>query len=87
MFEKCESVLKVDHFYFIQFQRNLLKILLLKKFPRYEKCDWGWNGKMKKEEMTDDEARYLIARSSDGTRLGFSHFRFDMDFDDEVLYW
>ncbi|KAK3924753.1 N-alpha-acetyltransferase 40 [Frankliniella fusca] len=52
----------------------------------YEKCDWGWNGKMKKEEMTDDDARYLIARSSDGKRLGFSHFRFDMDFDDEVLY-
>ncbi|KAJ1529552.1 hypothetical protein ONE63_006324 [Megalurothrips usitatus] len=52
----------------------------------YEKCDWGWNGKMKQEEMTDDDARYLIARSSEGKRLGFSHFRFDMDFDDEVMY-
>lgn len=37
--------------------------------------------------MMDEDARYLIAQSSDGKRLGFSHFRFDMDFDDEVLYW
>lgn len=54
---------------------------------RYEKSDWGWNGKVKKEEMTDEDARYLIARSAEGKPLGFSHYRFDMDFDDEVLYW
>lgn len=52
----------------------------------YEKSDWGWNGKLKKEEMTDEDARYLIARSTEGRPLGFSHYRFDMDFDDEVLY-
>ncbi len=31
--------------------------------------------------------RYLIARdSASGDPLGFSHFRYDMDCDDEVLY-
>ena len=40
--------------------------------------------------MFDDRARYLIARSTaeenTGKLLAFAHFRFDMDYDDEVLY-
>lgn len=40
--------------------------------------------------MFDDRAWYLIARSTNsedaGKLLAFSHFRFDMDYDDEVLY-
>ena len=40
--------------------------------------------------MFDDRAWYLMARSvaseDAGKLLGFSHFRFDMDYDDEVLY-
>ena len=43
-----------------------------------------------RDEMFDDRAWYLIARSvaseDAGKLLGFSHFRFDMDYDDEVLY-
>ena len=35
----------------------------------------------------DDNAWYLIAKKEDdGKLLGFAHFRYDMDFDDEVLY-
>ncbi len=31
--------------------------------------------------------RYLVAtREEDGKMMGFAHFRYDMDFDDEVLY-
>lgn len=52
----------------------------------YEKSDWGWKPDEKKEEMMDEDARYLIAKAHDGKYLGFSHFRFDMDYDDEVLY-
>lgn len=39
--------------------------------------------------MFDSSAYYLIAYDfNDETKLyGYSHFRFDMDFDDEVLYW
>ena len=40
--------------------------------------------------MFDDRAWYLFARSTAledaGKLLAFSHFRFDMDYDDEVLY-
>jgi len=45
-----------------------------------------WNGKEKREELMDDSAWYLIARTEDGAPVAFSHFRYDMDYDDEVLY-
>uniref|UniRef100_A0A2H1W400 SFRICE_003255 n=1 Tax=Spodoptera frugiperda TaxID=7108 RepID=A0A2H1W400_SPOFR len=53
----------------------------------YETCAWGWNRDRKVEEMTDEGAWYLVAREKKGTLLAFSHFRFDMDFGDPVLYW
>jgi len=54
----------------------------------YEESDWGWKTANKEEEMFDDRAWYLLARDMEdgGKLLGFSHFRFDMDYDDEVLY-
>ncbi|XP_004921847.1 N-alpha-acetyltransferase 40 [Bombyx mori] len=52
----------------------------------YETCAWGWNPNRKLEEMTDDAAWYLIAREKNGTLLAFSHFRFDLDFGEPVLY-
>jgi len=54
----------------------------------YEKSDWGWKTANKKEEMFDDRAWYLMARDMDneGELVAFSHFRYDMDYDDEVLY-
>lgn len=54
---------------------------------RSEQCSWGWDGDKKREEMTEDVAWYLIAKDPEGKHLGFSHFRFDMDYGDEVLYW
>ena len=35
----------------------------------------------------DDQARFLIAKTTDGQHVGFSHFRFDLDYDEEVIYW
>jgi len=56
----------------------------------YTQCNWGWNAKNKREEMFEDNAWYMIARDAsedkNGHMLAFSHFRFDMDWDDEVLY-
>jgi hypothetical protein len=39
--------------------------------------------------MFDPQAYFLIASdfNDDSKLYGFSHFRFEMDFDDEVLYW
>ncbi|XP_066993302.2 N-alpha-acetyltransferase 40 [Anabrus simplex] len=52
----------------------------------YEKCSWGWNDKTKLEEMTDSAAWYLLARTTQGQNVAFSHFRFDLDYGTEVLY-
>lgn len=58
--------------------------------PLYDKCyetkEEGWNEKMKREELLDDRAWYLLARTENGTPVAYSHFRYDMDYDDEVLY-
>lgn len=53
---------------------------------KYDDCSWGWKDATKREELMDETAWYLIA-SSNGSTLGFSHFRFDLDYGDEVLYW
>lgn len=52
----------------------------------YEESEWGWKDKDKREEMTEDKALYLIARDSTSKPVAFTHFRFDMEFDEEVLY-
>ncbi|XP_050354230.1 N-alpha-acetyltransferase 40 [Nymphalis io] len=52
----------------------------------YETCAWGWNKDDKVEQMMDDTAWYLIAKDKNNKLQAFSHFRFDMDFGDPVLY-
>ncbi|XP_072023902.1 N-alpha-acetyltransferase 40-like [Amphiura filiformis] len=52
----------------------------------YEQSNWGWTEREKREEMEHDKAWYLVAKDQDGCHQGFAQFRFDMDFDDEVLY-
>ncbi|XP_050316096.1 N-alpha-acetyltransferase 40 isoform X2 [Anthonomus grandis grandis] len=54
---------------------------------KYEHSSWGWDEMKKSEELFDENAKYLIAKSAtDGSYLGFSHFRFDIDEGIEVLY-
>merc|ERR1712079_697074 len=66
----------------------LLDLITRNMKALYEESDWGWKTENKKEEMFDNRAWYLLARDMDneGKLLGFAHFRFDMDYDDEVLY-
>ncbi|XP_022363032.1 N-alpha-acetyltransferase 40 isoform X1 [Enhydra lutris kenyoni] len=52
----------------------------------YEQSEWGWKDREKREEMTDDRAWYLIAWESSSVPVAFSHFRFDVECGDEVLY-
>lgn len=55
---------------------------------RYVKSNQGWHESEKVEEMTEDAAWYLVALDKASEKpLAFSHFRFDMDYGDEVLYW
>ena len=64
----------------------LLKVFGVWVLLRYRQSSWGWNAKEKKEEMTEKEARFLIAFIDDKP-VAFSHFRFDMDYGYEVTYW
>ncbi|XP_037094841.1 N-alpha-acetyltransferase 40-like [Pollicipes pollicipes] len=52
----------------------------------YNSCEWGWNDKEKRGEMTESMAKYLVARDGDSKIVAFCHFRFDLDYDDEVVY-
>lgn len=52
----------------------------------YKKSSWGWDADKKKEELTENAARYLIATVGD-VKVGFIHFRFDIDDGTDVLYW
>ncbi|XP_060602682.1 N-alpha-acetyltransferase 40-like [Ruditapes philippinarum] len=53
----------------------------------YEKCGvHGWKDREKREEMSEERALYLIVRNKDGEPVAFVHFRFDMEYDEEVLY-
>ncbi|XP_048380966.1 N-alpha-acetyltransferase 40 isoform X1 [Stegostoma tigrinum] len=53
----------------------------------YEQSEWGWKDREKKEEMTDERAWYLVAREGDSAvPTAFSHFRFDVECGEEVLY-
>ena len=54
---------------------------------RYESSQWGWSDKQKREEMTEEAAWYLIAYDAEQKPVAVCHFRFDIDNDDEVLYW
>merc|ERR1712203_562104 len=53
----------------------------------YTKSEWGWNADNKRKELNEDAAWFLIARERETeVPVTFSHFRFDMDHDDDVLY-
>jgi len=52
----------------------------------YENSNWGWKESEKREEMLEENARYLFAVDGEKNIVGVSHFRFDLDEDDEVLY-
>lgn len=57
----------------------------------YESCDWGWNEKEKREELTHQDARYLYVTSTDPIHsnnqcLAFAHIRFELEDSIPVLY-
>nr|CAG4647601.1 EOG090X0MNC [Megafenestra aurita] len=52
----------------------------------YEESAWGWDEKEKVLEMTEEPALYLIAFTQEEKPIAFSHFRFDVDYGQPVLY-
>jgi len=47
-------------------------------------AEFGW--KVKKEELWSNHAWYMLARTEEGRAVAFSHFRYDINCEDEVLY-
>jgi len=62
-----------------------LKLMQTNMSSLYNTCSWGWNRQKKKNEMLEENARYLIGFMKDKP-VGFTHFRFDMDYDRQVIY-
>ncbi|XP_071657577.1 N-alpha-acetyltransferase 40 isoform X2 [Patagioenas fasciata] len=52
----------------------------------YEQSEWGWKEREKRAELRDERAWYLVARDPQRGPVAFSHFRFDVECGDEVLY-
>lgn len=52
----------------------------------YCECEWGWDDDEKFNELTSDSARYLIAKDPEGHPRAFIHFRFDIEYEVEVVY-
>ena len=57
---------------------------------QYEVNPWGWDPKMKRAELANDEARFVLVRDAENCIQAFAHFRFELDDDDAperaVLY-
>ena len=48
---------------------------------------WGWSDKNMKKEISDSRMRFLVATDDKtGKDLAFASFRFDLDFNEPVLY-
>ncbi|CAF0707703.1 unnamed protein product [Brachionus calyciflorus] len=78
--ESCKSCCldnKVKTWIFDLFERNMKTI--------YEKSKSGWNKKEKLQELFDERAYYILVYNLDSP-IGYCHYRFDMDFDNEVIY-
>ncbi|XP_052316001.1 N-alpha-acetyltransferase 40-like [Oncorhynchus keta] len=52
----------------------------------YKQSEWGWKEREKRDEMDDERAWYLLVRDTDSSPVAFSHFRFDVECGEEVLY-
>lgn len=52
----------------------------------YKSCSLGWQPKIKQNDMGKNWARFLIAYHGK-VPVGYTMFRFDMDYGRSVVYW
>ncbi|CAI4223228.1 unnamed protein product [Auanema sp. JU1783] len=55
-------------------------------YDLYTKSQWGWDPESKKQELGATTARYLVAYNATGDRVGYAHYRFDVDHTAPVVY-
>ena len=52
---------------------------ILKFCIYHDQSDWGWNGEVKRKELNEDAAWFLIAKERETeVPVAFSHFRSDL---------
>ncbi|KAL1919360.1 uncharacterized protein VTP21DRAFT_2053 [Calcarisporiella thermophila] len=89
--------LVIDYFPFSQLSDELrewtFQLVKSNMYTLYANSNDGWNDSSKRREMSEEHARYLIAKQkSDGTPVGFVYFQFtyeetmDDNVDAEVIY-
>ena len=83
----CVPIVRFSYSVYFCIENALHLMLCGLLMVRYEQSGWGWNDKQKHEEMTEEAAWYLIARDSNNKPVALSHFRFEVDEEEEVLYW
>ncbi|ETN63960.1 N-acetyltransferase 11 [Anopheles darlingi] len=55
--------------------------------PQYRACSLGWQPKIKQKDLSKPWARYLLAVDrATGKPVGYTMFRFDLDYGRAVLY-
>jgi N-alpha-acetyltransferase 40 len=52
----------------------------------YKACSLGWQPKVKQNDIAKSWARFLIAYDEDKP-IGYTMFRFDMDYGRSCVYW
>jgi N-alpha-acetyltransferase 40 len=90
IYEKNEISLKLKYFSSKEMSRELQKFCF-KLAERnvgeyYRSCHLGWQPKVKQNDMAKSWAKYLIAYD-DTKPVGFTQFRFDMDYGRSCVYW
>uniref|UniRef100_A0A1I7WCM5 N-alpha-acetyltransferase 40 n=1 Tax=Heterorhabditis bacteriophora TaxID=37862 RepID=A0A1I7WCM5_HETBA len=55
-------------------------------FTLYSMSQWGWDPESKRQELSATTARFIIAKNDKGERIGYTHYRFDVDHEFPVIY-
>ncbi|EEB13037.1 conserved hypothetical protein [Pediculus humanus corporis] len=89
-FQKDDIKIRIEYYSINSINEQMFSEIfcLMKKNMEimYNSCSWGWQEEKKYKEMKESSAKYLVAFDENDHIVGFSHFRFDMDYGSEVLY-
>lgn len=70
------------------FRKNCFKLVEENMSSLYKSNNIGWDGEVKKKDLNAKWARFLIAKNEANDEIaGFAMFRFDIDYDEAVVYW
>ena len=63
-----------------------MEALYNSSFEASQNADWKWDAERKREELSHDQARYLVVSRGSDALLGFAAIRFEVEFGSDVAY-